>query len=235
MSTSVDIQLNCDDSEESIGSVKIFFAPIASVQITKVEQKAIKSWDKAIEIILTIVGTWASEKYILDPLADKAGEWLHGIRDFWGRSGFQHKVNVIIKFQQDNFEIQFISTHEPEVLKQVWKVARDVIELLEKQNVRVDTIRITTNSDKSLLIIGYSGSQPKYTINLDEKSISQIKSSSSTHEDELNPEVEIWVLAQLERRLEYLKSIKQKGHDVPDSEIPNLEKEILDRKEKLST
>lgn len=234
MNNLVDIQLEFDDKEESIESVKVFFAPLANVQITKAEQKAIKSWDKAIEIVLTIVGTWASEKYILDPLADKAGEWLNGIKDFWRKSGFQHKINVIVRFQQDNFEIQLIGAHDPEVLRRVWKVARDVIELLEKQNVQANKIRITTNSDKSLLVIGYSGSQPKYKINLSEKVILPIKSSSSTIEGEFNPEGEIWVIAQLERRLEYLKFIRQKGYDMPASEIVNLEKEILHRKEKLS-
>ena len=117
---------------------------------------------------------------------------------------------------------------------QVWKVTKDVIELLEKQNIQVDKIRITTNADLSLLVIGYSGNQPKYTINLGEKNILPIKASSSTGESEFDPEVERWVIVQFEKRLSYLKFIKQKGYDIPKSEITNLEKEIQDKKDKLS-
>jgi hypothetical protein len=234
MNISVDIAIEFEDDEANIKSVKDFFASFATVHVNKAEPKVIKSWDKAIEIVLTIIGTWASEKYVLDPLADKAGEWLNGIKNFWEKSGFQHKINVIIKFEQDNFEIRLIGTHEPDVLKQVWQVAKDVIELLETQSIQVDKIRITTNADQSLLIIGYSGNQPKYTINLDKKVVSQIKASSTTDESEFNPEVELWVITQLEKRLEYLKFIKQKGYNIPESEITELEEEIQGKKGKLA-
>jgi hypothetical protein len=234
MNNSVDIELEYDDDEATIESVKDFFAPFATVHVNIADQKATKSWDKAIQIVLTIIGTWASEKYILDPLANKAGEWLNGVKAFWEKSGFQHKVNVIVKFQQDNFEIQLIGAHEPDVIMQVWQVAKDVIELLQTQNIQVTKIRITTNAEKGFLVIGYSGNQPKYTINLGKKVVSPIKASSNTDEGEFNPELELWVIEQLERRLEYLKFIKQNGYDVPQSEITKSEKEIQGKKDKLS-
>lgn len=234
MKNSVEIELPFDEDEATIESVKDFFAPFASVHVSKAEPNAVKSWDKAIEIVLTIIGTWVSEKYILDPLADKAGEWLNSIKAFWKKSGFQQKVNVIVKFQQYNFEIQLIGNHEPDVLRQVWQFAKDVIELLQTQNIQVDKIRITTNADKSLLGIGYRGNQPKYTINLGEKVVSPIQTSSNTVEGEFNPEVELWVIAQLEKKLEHLKFIKQKGYDVPESEITNLEIEIQSKRDKFS-
>jgi hypothetical protein len=236
MNNSVDIELEFGDDEATIESVKDFFAPFATVHVNKAEQKAQKSWDKAIEIVLTIIGTWASEKYILDPLASKAGEWLNGLQTFWGKSGFQHKVNVIIKFQQgeSNFEIQLLGAHEPEILRQVWQTAKDVIELLQTQNTQVNKIRITSNADKSLLVIGYSGNQPKYTIDLSKKSVLPIKASPNSDENEFDPEVKLWLIAQLEKRLEYLKFIKQKGYDVPGAEIESLEAEIQSKKDELS-
>jgi hypothetical protein len=233
MNNSVDIELEYDDDEAAIESIKDFFAPFAIVHVNRAELET-KSWDKAIEIVLIIIGTWASEKYVLDPLANKASEWINSIKTFWEKSGFQYKVNVIVKFQQDNFEIHFIGAHEPEVILQVWKVAKDVIELLLTQNIQVTKIRITTNAEKGFLVIGYCGNQPKYTINLGKKVVSPIKASSNTDEGEFNPELELWVIEQLERRLEYLKFIKQNGYDVPQSEIIKSEKEIQGKKDKLS-
>jgi len=236
MNNSVDIELEFDDDESSIESIKDFFAPFATIHINRAESKAIKSWDKVIEIVLTVIGTWASEKYILDPLADKAGEWLKSIKNFWEKAGFQHKVNVIIKFQQDddNFEIQLIGSHEPEILRQVWQTAKDVIELLQAQKIQIDKIRITSNADNSLLVIGYTKNQPKYTINLSNKGVLPIKASPNTDKDEFDPEVKLWYIAQLEKRLEYLKFIKKKGYDVPESEIANLALEIQSKKNELS-
>ena len=44
-----------------------------------------------------------------------------------GKIWLSAQGNVIVNFRQDNFEIQLIGTHEPEVLKQVWKVARRLL------------------------------------------------------------------------------------------------------------
>jgi hypothetical protein len=45
MNNSVDIELEFDVDEETIYSVKDFFAPFATVHVNKADQKAIKSWD----------------------------------------------------------------------------------------------------------------------------------------------------------------------------------------------
>lgn len=236
MNNSVDIELEFDDDSTIIEPIKDFFAPLATVHVNKAERKAIKSWDRAVEIVLTIVGTWITERFVLDPLADKAAEWRKDITSFWKESGFQRRVNVIVKFQQgeDKFEIQLIGAHEPDVVGNVWQIAKDVIEFVETQNISLEKIRITSNTDQGLLIIGYSGSRPKYIINLKEKVILPIKTSSGTDESNFDPEIEIWVISLLQRRLEYLKFIKQTGIDVPESEIANLEAEIQRKIEMLS-
>lgn len=236
MKNSVDIHLEPNDDESSVEDIRDFFAGFATVHINKAEPRAVKSWDKAIEIVLTIIGTWASEKYVLDPLANRASEWIKSVRAFWGKSGLQSRVNVIVKFEQgeNNLEIQFIGNHEPDVLEQVWHVSKAVIELLEMHSFQVEKFRILTNTNKSLLILGYSGSQPKYTINLDKKEILPIKTTSNADESEYNPEAELWVISVLERRLEYLKFVKQVGNNISETEIANLELEIQNKKNRLS-
>jgi hypothetical protein len=229
MEKTVEIRFEFDDvEEEGVESLIEFFTPIAFVHVNQTESKAVKSWDRVIEIVLTVFGSWATEKFVLDPLAKKAGEWLKGINKFWEKADYHHKVNVIIKFQQEdgNLEIKFCGVHESEILREVWQTAIDVIELVQAQSIQLDEVRITSNPNNGLFVIGYVSNKPKHIINLCKKDITQITKSLSQDLVESDPEFQHWYIAQLQKRLEYLNFIKQKGYDVPESEIKSLIEDI---------
>ena len=246
LNKSVEIQLGNYDAESSVESIKDFFSSFATVHVSKEEK--IEDDDRLIledsqflpnplEIILTIVGTWATEKYILDPLAYKASKWVKSIKEYWKKPGSNPYINVIIKFKEgvDDLEIVFIREHDLRILEQVWQISRSVIELIQSNTLAVDQVsisqvRITRDADKSLLIIAYFKKEPKYTINLDTKEFLPIKATSQTHAKE---RFEFWALDVLTRRLENLKIAKQKGYKISDTELVDLEREIQSKKDKL--
>jgi len=237
MDNRVEFQLQFGDDEAIVDELTRFFAPVATPYVWKEEEKAVKAWETAIVIVLTIVGEWATQRYVLNPLADRAEEWIKGIFSAWGKSKSKRSFNIIVKFGQDadTFEVQVSDTSDQEVLKQVWGYigqAHQVAQRLLKQGTSLDKIRILPNGTQGLLVIGYEGNQPKCTINLEDGSTLLIPASSPTDEP-LDPKGHLWLVEQLIRRLAYLKMLVEKGYSVPGDEIPRLEREIEDETAKL--
>jgi hypothetical protein len=237
MDNRVEFQLQFGDDEAIVDELTRFFAPVATPYVWKEEEKAVKAWETAIVIVLTIVGEWATQRYVLNPLADRTEEWIKGIFSAWEKSKSKRSFNIIVKFGQDadTFEVQISDTSDQEVLKQVWGYigkAHQVAQSARKQGTSLDKIRILPNGTQRPLVIGYESNRPKYTINLEDGSILQIPASSPTDEP-LDPEVQLWLVEQLIRRLAYLRMLVEKGYSVPKDEIPRLEREIEDEKAKL--
>jgi hypothetical protein len=237
MDNRVELQLQFGDDEAIVGELTRFFTPIAIPHIWKEEEKAVKAWETAIAIVLTIVGDWATQRYVLNPLADRTEEWIKGIFSAWEKSKSKRSFNIIVRFGQDadTFEVQISDTSDQEVLKQVWVYigkAHQVAQRARKQGTSLNKVRILPNGTQRLLVIGYEGNRPKYTINLEDGSILQIPVSSPTNEP-LDPEVQLWLVEQQIRRLAYLRMLVEKGYSVPEGEIPRLEREIEDEKAKL--
>jgi len=237
MDNRVEFQLQFEDDEATVDELTRFFTPVATAHIWKEEEKAVKAWGDAIVIVLTIVGDWAAQRYVLDPLADKAEEWIKGIFSAWEKSKSKRSFNIVVKVGQDadTFAVQVSDTSDQEVLKQIWRYigqAHRVAQSARKQGIPLDKIRILPNGTQGLLVIGYEGNRPKCTINLEDGSILQIPALSLTDEP-LDPEVQLWLVEQLVRRLAYLRMLVEKGYSVPEDEIPRLEREIEDQKAKL--
>lgn len=236
MDNRVEFHLQSEDDEAAVEELTRFFTPVAAPHVWK-EEKTVKAWEAAIAIVLTIVGDWAAQRYVLDPLADRAEEWIKGIFSTWEKSKSKRSFNIIVKFGQDanTFEVQVSDTSDQEVLKQIWEYIRKAYQVAQsarKQGISVDKIRILPDGPQRLLVIGYERNRPKYTINLENGSIFQIPALSPTGES-LDPEAQLWLVEQLIRRLAYLRMLVEKGYSIPEDEIFQLEREIEGEKVKL--
>lgn len=237
MDNTVEFQLQFKDDETIIDELASFLAPVAVSYVSKEEEKAVKSWETAIGIVLTIFGEWVAQRYILDPLADRGGDWIKSVLTTWKKTKSKRGFNIVVKFEQaaNTFEIQVPDTSNQEFLYQVWghiRKAHQVALSVQKQDVAINKIRILSHGTHELLVIGYEGGRPKYTIDLKEESILEIPSSMPTSES-LDAEAQLWFIQQLIRRLEYLRMLEENGHQVAETEIIRLEQEIEVEKTKL--
>ncbi len=158
MDNRVEFQLQFEDDEAILDELTRFFAPVATPHVWKEEEKAVKAWGAAIVIALTIVGEWATQRYVLNPLANRTEEWIKGIFSVWEKSKSKRSFNIIVKFGQDadTFEVQISDTSDQEVLKQIWGYigkAHQVAQSGRKRGISLDRIRILPNGTQRLLVI----------------------------------------------------------------------------------
>jgi predicted small metal-binding protein len=237
MGNRVEFKLQFDDDETIIDEIANFLAPVGIPHVYKEEERAVKSWEVAIGIVLTIFGAWASERYVLDPLANRGEDWIKSVLATWRKTKSKRSFNIVVKFEHDanTFEIQVPGASNLEILNQIWehiRKAHQVALSVQKQDVAIEKIRILSNGTRKLLVIGYKSGRPKYTIDLEKESILEIPASTPTNQP-LDAKANLWLIEQLIRRLAYLRMLEENGHYVAETEIIRLEQEIEVEKTKL--
>jgi hypothetical protein len=239
MTHECDIYLQARDDDSIVEPLVKLFAPYASPRIHKPE--LVTKSVEPISIVLTIVSTvgiasWAARRYILDPLADRAEEWWNGVSFLWKESGTKRKLSIVVNFDfpSDSFRVTIDETTDPEALKSVWSLVTGAFETYQNaraRGIRLDRIRMLPDGTSTMLVIGYEGNRPAFTADLKSGVLRPIE-SASTNEDQVNND--IWMLGTKIQRYDYIKMLLERGYDVSDKELGELEKEIESKKRQLS-
>ena len=225
----VEFQLQFRDDESIVEELAKFFSPVATLRIQRGQETTTKSLEPAIGILLNITGAWVAKRYVLDPLADRAEEWLKGISALWQKSNSKRRFNITVQFKNsaNKFEVHISDTSDQDVLNQTWvyiEKARQVFRNAKKQGITLNQVRLLPDDSKEMLIIGYTNGRPRYTVDVDAGTLHPIRQESSGSEDEIDRE--LFVLTVLISRLAYLKSLAEIGHSVSLDEIAKEEGDI---------
>jgi hypothetical protein len=231
MTNHIELFLGAEDDDEIIQPLINFFEPIAPTTIHKPDL-VVKSIEP-IEILITIAASWASKRFVLDPLADRAAEWWKGISYLWTQSNAKRQLGITINFQfpDDKFHIIIDETSDPIALKHIWnyiKKINDSYAEARDKGIQIDKIRLIPDGTSDMLVIAYRGNRPMYMVNLEEKSLKPIKTSSSEETT-----TELWKLNILIKRLDYLNMLNERGYIVSEEEVNQLENEINIKKGNL--
>ncbi len=241
MNNQVEIQIPSELSDISlVEELTGFFVNIASpvVHIKPERGIAAKSWEwNVIEIGLTIVGTWAAERFVLDPLADRVEEWRRGTAKFWEDPRTRSRLHLLVRFQESENKVEFEygATRNQAELQQAWRYIRQASEARARaleNGVVFDAIRMLPSGTGKMLAIGYSGKRPTHVVDLETKSIKTIP-SSGTEEREREIDALLWKLTVLIRARDYLAVVAELGYDVPDERIQDEEHAIEAAKREL--
>jgi hypothetical protein len=231
MNYHLEFQIQSRDDEVALEELERFFSPVAVPQIQRSEKTATKSFETAIAIFLGITGSWATERYILDPLADRTEEWINGILSLWRKSNSKRRFNVTVRFDHitDRFEVHISNTADIDVLKRTWiyiEKARQVYLVAKKQGILLDQVRLLPDGSKEMLIIGYINNRPLYTVDLDAGTFKHIRQILSKGESDDEIVGHLFMLTVLIERLDYLKRLAEIGYNVSPEEIAKDEDDI---------
>jgi hypothetical protein len=237
MSNLVEFHLRANDSEDLILPLSNFFAPIAPTKINKSE--LVKKSLDPITIVLTIGAaagfpSWLAGRYIFDPLANKLEEWGECLSHIWKTSHKDRGISITVQFQYptDTFTISIGETSNPESLKPIWVVVKQMVEVYSEarsSGIQIDELRCIPDGTREMLIIGYTNKRPRYIIDLKTKSLKEIKNSEIEDRTE-----DVWKLSQIVRSYEYKKMLFEKGFPVSAEELERYEKEIEANKTDIS-
>jgi hypothetical protein len=194
-----------------------FFGEFGDVQLERLAIAAKGEFD-LIQILITIAGTWAAERYILDPLADRLDSWKKAVTSLVGK---QFEITVHFRNGQVT-SIETIAISNPFILGKMLQILKSVSDLLANKSAEValDKVLIVPNGSNDPLIIGHQGNRPTHIIDLISKTIMPIKDR-----EEEDPEVAFWEIEQLGSEIEYL----QKLSGDHSGEIKALEDEIMEK------
>lgn len=236
MNNTVQFEIQFEDDEAILDQLTGFFEPVATVRIKKREPVAAKSWQAVVSVTLAIVAEWVAVRYVLDPLADRASEWLDGVKSVW-KSGSKRPFNIVVKLgpTDDTLEVQMSPTIDQDALSEIWNYVREAYRICEQsrtQDVHLEKIRIVPDGTREMLVIGYEGNHPKYIVDLDNKALRLMDTASPL---EAGQEIsgQLWLIEQFVKRLSYLRMLREHGYDIQQDEIQELEQQISAEKAKL--
>ena len=236
MDNTVQFEIQSEDDEAMLDQLTGFFEPVAIVRIKKREPVTAKSWQAVVDITLNIVAEWAAGRYVLDPLANRAGEWLDGVKSIW-KSSSKRPFNIVVRLglNDDTFEVQMSPTTDQYTLSEIWNYVREAYCMCKQartQGVLLEKIRIVPDGTREMLVIGYEGNRPKYMIDLDNKALRLIDTMSPSRAVQ-GISGQLWLIEQFVKRLDYLKMLRERGYDIQQDEIRKLEKQVAVEKAKL--
>lgn len=237
MDSVVEFEIQSEDDEAILDELAGFFEPVAIVRTKKREPIAAKSWQAVVGVALVIVAEWAAVRYVLDPLADRAGEWFKGVKSVWRKSRSKRPFNVVVRFgpADDAFEVQMSPTIDREALSRIWDHVGEAYQVCEESRthgVALEKIRIVPDGTQEMLVVGYESNCPKYIVDLENKALRLIDTASPLDE-EREVSVQLWLIEQLINRLTYLKVLREHGHSVQEDKVLELEQQIAAEKAKL--
>lgn len=228
MNNQVELQIGYRDDEKIVSELIEFFELVASPSVGKREESAAKAWAYLIEITLMIVGDWAAQRFVLDPLANRAAQWWEGVAATWRRSESRRSFNLTVEFKHDTdgLEVEMSPTSDDKLLKQAWRYvsrAHDVCQSARDRGISLSKVRILPNGMQDVFVIGYDGNRPSYTIDLDSGAWRRIKPIG---DESLDSSQSLWVIEQLIRRLQYLQMLARNGYQVSEEEVASSKREI---------
>jgi len=203
--TSISIQYT-NVSRPNAKAMTDYFEGLGAVKVTCQEDNAHKSFEKIVEIVLLIAGTWAAERFILDPLADRAKEWLQAAASLEGKS-----FKVSIRCQNGAMkELETCRVSSPLIIRELWRILKSASDLLATAPPEIEITRVLLVPHKvsTPLIIGYCQSRPIYLLDIASK---QIKPIQSTIQSE-NLEEQVWEITILAERLDYLRLLPEHNY-----------------------
>jgi hypothetical protein len=220
MNNQVELQIGYRDDEKIVSELIEFFAPVASPSVRKREETAAKAWVDPIVVALTILGEWAAQRYVLDPLANRAEEWWQAIAATWRRSESRRSFDVSVVFEHDTdrLEVEVSDTSDEETLKQVWSYvsrAHRICQSARDRGISLSKVRILPDGMQDVFVIGYESNRPSYIIDLPTGALRRIKAPDDESQDSHK---RLWVVEQLIRRLQYLQTLARDGYEVSEEE-----------------
>lgn len=237
MEYKVDIHIQHLDDQSVIAPLGDFFSSVAETTILNEEEHHVKESYEAIGIVLSIVGAWAAERYLLDPLANKVNEWMQAIRDVWAQSGSKRPVHIVITFDDDTntMSIEFLKTTDLRSLEKVWSDIEQVLQVrarAEALGIQLQKVRVLWDGSDDFLAVGYEAGRPAYLIDLQKAQLQPLQRKPSSIDD-VDAATEVWLLEKIIEHSNYLQAISQRGYEVPSDELRGTQKEIVQRKRKL--
>ena len=234
MNHNMRIEVGFDEDHQAIQPMIDFFADSFNSELVWREKQAGKAVDQAVRIIIQIIGTWAAERFLLDPLADKSSDWIAALKSYWRDSPRLRRLEITIKFNDNSttFEFNVSETGDAKTLIDVWPRLIEILNAaknLQETGFDISRIRMIPDGTSEYLVLGYLKNRPSYIYDLQNRKFGLININPSRSDEDLS--VELWKLNVLIRRLDYHKAIKELGHEVSENELSSSSAEIDQIKE----
>jgi hypothetical protein len=174
MTTPIDIELQ--STRDTDPAVLVTFFEKAGNDRVKRSSIAARGDAGIVQIILTIVGTWAAERYLLNPFADKLQEWTEATTSLKGR---QFKISV--RFQRGRLaSIETFRILNPMIVQNLWQTIRSASDLLVSatEEIALDRVLIVPSKSDHPLVIGYHGTRPTHLLDLQVGKITPIEAQN---------------------------------------------------------
>ena len=213
-------------SDSSPNQFVKFFDLIGEVDFEEHSDNS-KGPNSLVYIALTVAGTWAAERFILDPLADRALEWWQTITSL-GRNSY--KIEVI--FEDDDMTFETIKFTNPLILNKLWRTFKSVSDIIASHPLDLEISRILIVPYKSdiPLVIASTWNRPKYIIDPVAKTITPIieQNHPAPHD---SPARQLAVLQDLASQLDDLRRYSNSD----PLEITELENKLTEKILKWTT
>ncbi len=211
------IEISLMNAQNADGQVfQDFFSPVGSVSIKR-DDSAIKTDFGIVQVVIGIVGSWAAERYILDPLANQLQNWVKTVSSLDGKH-----FKVSIRFQGGK-PVQFdtLELSHPALIIEIWRIIKSASDILASVMMLedIDRIHIVPHREHNPLIIVYKKNRPLFILDIPQKRILPIHDVSRTGRSRARAFLEI---EQLALRLERIRTVS----DGQKNSIDDLEREI---------
>ena len=154
-----EISIPDEVKSEQVRGLTDFFCVTGNVEVTIIDRAPVKSVPSAISIIVQIVGSWAAEKYLLNPLASRTSEWLSALRQAGAGQNSYRKFSVKLTFEDvsDHFNIEFLETSDLELLKRAWILMEHIVPIRQaalSDGIQLTTIQFLADNTSDPLVVG---------------------------------------------------------------------------------
>lgn len=193
-----------------------FFSSVGSVSLKR-EDSGVKTDFGIVQVVIGIVGSWAAERYILDPLADQLQNWVNTVSSLDGKH-----FKVSVRFQGGKpVEFDTLELSHPALIIEIWRIIKSASDILASKMMLedIDRIHIVPHREHNPLIIVYKKNRPFFILDIPQKRILPIRDESKTGRSRSRAFVEI---EQLALRLERIRT----ASNGPKNSIGDLELEI---------
>ena len=139
------------------------------------EQFAVKAL-LPFSVMIQSASLYLFEKFVLDPLVGPfADKWEKQIRSYLES---KRLLNVVIRLEDSGFLVECSVFLNSEASATIWQWIKEAILLLQKEGLRerISKIRISTDDDGKLTVIGYVGEKPFYSLDLEGQKVIKVKS-----------------------------------------------------------
>jgi len=120
-----------------------------------------------VELVIKAASIYAFEKLVLDPLLEPLAEKFNWVSATTKLLRPHQPFNVTVKVRESSY-VEAPLGLDHVLVSRLWVMTRQAIDILRAEGLEADTglLRITSDAPGKPLVIAYSGSRPKWVVDL---------------------------------------------------------------------